>query len=354
VGDGGSRAHGAVGHSGDSHAGDGGDSGARRLPLAVVYHHDYDLSLGDHVFPSIKYRLFHDEALRSGLAAPADFVAPEPATDDDIRLVHTADWTDRLKNLQLTYSEILHLEIPVSPALVTALWLACGGSILAARRALVDGGAFNVGGGLHHAFPGHGEGFCGLNDVAVAIRRLQKDGAIRRAMVVDLDVHQGNGTAGVFAADPDVFTISLHQEDNYPYIKPPSSIDVGLPDGLRDAEYHRILRETLDDAYARFTPDLVAYVAGADPYERDRLGGLKLTMAGLEERDRIVLGAARRRGLPFFVTLAGGYATDVADTVAIHLNSLRVAAEALAAGPEAAAGLTPSGSAASPGASPTP
>jgi acetoin utilization deacetylase AcuC-like enzyme len=339
VGDGAGGAGGATerpGHS--SAAAAGSDRAARRLPLAVVYHDDYDLSLGDHVFPSIKYRLIHDEALRSGLAAPADFVMPEPATDDDIRLVHTADWTDRLKHLKLTYSEILKLEIPVSPALVTALWLACGGSILAARRALADGGAFNVGGGLHHAFPGHGEGFCGLNDVAVGIRRLQKDGAIRRAMVVDLDVHQGNGTAGIFAGDPDVFTISLHQENNYPYEKPPSSIDVGLPDGLRDAEYHRILRATLDDAFGRFTPDLVAYVAGADPYEKDRLGGLRLTLEGLRERDRIVLGEARRRGIPFFVTLAGGYAMDVADTVAIHLNTLRTAAEVLQAPAGAADG----------------
>lgn len=347
MGDGAAGPRGAVGRPEHATAGPVGDQGARRLPLAVVYHDDYDLSLGDHVFPSIKYRLIHDEALRSGLAAPADFVMPEPATDDDIRLVHTADWTDRLKHLKLTYSEILKLEIPVSPALVTALWLACGGSILAARRALADGGAFNAGGGLHHAFPGHGEGFCGLNDVAVAIRRLQKDGAIRRAMVVDLDVHQGNGTAGVFAGDPDVFTISLHQENNYPFEKPPSSIDVGLPDGLRDAEYHRILRDTLADAFGRFTPDLVAYVAGADPYEKDRLGGLRLTKGGLEERDRIVLGEARRRGIPFFVTLAGGYAMDVADTVAIHLGTLRVAAEVLRTGAASAR-------AAAPGTSPAP
>lgn len=300
----------------------------RRLPFSVVYHDDYDLNLGGHVFPSTKFKLIRDALLARGIAAPADIMAPEPATDDDLKLVHTADWVERLKHLKLTFGEINRLEIPVSPELVRALWLAAGGSILGARRALVDGVAYNVGGGLHHAFPGHGEGFCAIHDVAVAIRRLQKDGVIRRAMVVDVDVHHGNGTAAIFAADPTVFTLSIHQFNNYPFEKPPSDVDIHLPDGLGDKDYLKRLGDALRPALDQFRPELVFYIAGGDPYEHDRLGGLKLTLNGLFDRDRLVIREARSQGIPVAIALAGGYAEDVEDTVAIHVNTLLAAVEA--------------------------
>src|SRR6266404_2145333 len=192
------------------------------LPFKLVYCDAYDLNLGNHVFPSSKYRFIHQKLLAEGLAAPADFLAPEPASDEDIMLVHDREWVQKLKCGKLSYTDIMRLEIPYSPQMVDAVWLAAGGSTLAAEWALVDGGAMNIGGGFHHAFAGHGEGFCAIHDVAVAIRCLQRDGAIGRALVVDCDVHHGNGTAAIFGSDHSVFTVSLHQLNNYPNPKPPS------------------------------------------------------------------------------------------------------------------------------------
>ncbi len=292
------------------------------LPFKIVYHDKYDLRLGEHVFPSIKYRLIQERLLQEGIASPEDFVEPAAAPTEDLLLVHTEDWVRRLRNGALRFEEILRMEIPYTQEIVDAFWLAAGGTTLAARLAMRDGAAFNLGGGFHHAFPGHGEGFCAIHDVAVAIRVLQRDRVIERALVVDCDVHHGNGTAAIFAADESVFTISLHQESNYPSEKPPSDIDVHLPDGVGDSEYLDALRaalETLDS----FRPDLVAYVAGADPYREDQLGGLDLTMDGLAQRDGLVLDRARECGVPAFVTLAGGYARNVSDTVAIHCNTVR-------------------------------
>ena len=228
---------------------------------------------------------------------------------------------------KLSYLEILRLEIPYSPELVRAVWLCAGGSILAGRLALQDGAAVNVGGGFHHAYPDHGEGFCVLNDFAIGIRRLQKDKAIERAMTVDCDVHQGNGTAAIFAGDPTVFTLSIHQENNYPYPKPPSTLDINLRDGVEDAEYFEELEKGLDHALSEFQPDLIYYVAGADPYRDDQLGGLKLSIEGLERRDRLVFEKARAKNIPVAVTLAGGYARRVEDTIQIHTNTIRVAKE---------------------------
>jgi acetoin utilization deacetylase AcuC-like enzyme len=222
----------------------------------------------------------------------------------------------------------MRLEIPYSQAVVRGFWLAAGGSILAARRALKDGFGINIGGGFHHAFPGHGEGFCMIHDVAVAIRRLQADGAIRKALVVDTDVHQGNGTAAIFASDDDVFTISLHQQNNYPEPKPPSDIDVNLADGTGDEEYLELLDKALADAFRRFAPDMIFYIGGADPYREDQLGGLWLSMRGLQERDALVFAEARVRGLPVAVAFAGGYARKVEDTVRIHVNTVIAAREA--------------------------
>lgn len=295
--------------------------------MKLIYSDQYDLNLGSHVFPSIKYRLIKERVLRDGVAQPEDFVEPPAASDDDIALVHHRDYIRKLQTGKLSYMEILRLEIPYSPELVRAVWLSAGGSILAGRLAIQDRVSVNIGGGFHHAYPDHGEGFCVLNDIAIAIRSLQKNKAIERAMSVDCDVHQGNGTAAIFAGDPSVFTLSIHQENNYPYPKPPSSLDINLPDRVDDEGYLAALGEGLDKALREFEPELMIYIAGADPYREDQLGGLKLTLEGLEERDRLVFEKARAKKIPVAVTFAGGYARKVEDTVTIHTNTIRVAKE---------------------------
>ncbi|MGH9718217.1 MAG: histone deacetylase family protein [Candidatus Acidiferrales bacterium] len=292
------------------------------LPFKLIYCDGYDLNLGEHVFPSRKYRMIHDRLLTDGVAAPGDFLAPEPASDEDVLRVHSQDYVRKLKTGTLSAEEIVRLEIPYSRELVRAAWLAAGGSILAGRRALQDGWAANIGGGFHHAYADHGEGFCVLHDVAIAIRRLQFDGAIERAMVVDTDVHQGNGTASIFCGDSDVFTLSIHQERNYPYAKPPSTLDINLPDGVGDEDYLAILETHLHTAFQDFAPQIVFYVAGADPYREDQLGGLALTMDGLAKRDALVFDHAKRNGVPAVITLAGGYARRVDDTVKIHVGTI--------------------------------
>lgn len=301
------------------------------LPYRLVYHPRYDLHLGEHVFPAQKYRALRERLLRARFAAEEDFVAPEPATDEDILLVHDPAWVAKLKNGTLSYAEILQLEIPYSQQTMEAFWVAAGGTMLAARLALKDRLGFNVGGGFHHAFAEHGEGFCAINDIAVAIRRLQRDRAIERAMVVDCDVHHGNGTAALFGKDPSVFTLSIHQANNYPSEKPLSSVDIHLADGTGDQEYLERLGNGLSLALNMTRPDLLMYVAGADPYCEDQLGGLALTFHGLMERDRLVLGRAVREGIPAAIVLAGGYAASVEDTVTIHANTARVAKEVLEA-----------------------
>jgi acetoin utilization deacetylase AcuC-like enzyme len=299
------------------------------LPYRLVYHELYDLHLGAHVFPSKKYRWLRDRLVRTRFAAAEDFVAPEPASDEDILRVHDREWVAKLRTGTLSYQEILRLEIPYSRQMVEAFWLAAGGTILASRLALEQRLGFNVGGGFHHAFRDHGEGFCAVNDVAVAVRRLQCDGSIRRAMVVDCDVHHGNGTAAIFAGDDSVFTLSIHQFNNYPTEKPPSSLDIHLADGIGDAEYLTRLGNGYRAALAMFRPELVVYVAGADPYYEDQLGGLALTFEGLKDRDRLVMRTALAQGTPVAVVLAGGYAQSVEDTITIHANTAAVARESL-------------------------
>ncbi len=293
--------------------------------MKIIYSDEYDLNLGDHVFPSIKYRLIKEKLLRDGIAKPEDILAPSPASEDEIALVHDRDYIRKLQTGNLSYLEILRMEIPYSPELVRAVWLSAGGSILAGRLALQDGTCANIGGGFHHAYPDHGEGFCVLHDVAIAIRTLQKEKTIERAMTVDVDVHQGNGTAAIFTSDPSVFTLSIHQASNYPYPKPPSTLDINLEDGTGDEEYLLELGKGLDKALSAFHPNIILYVAGADPYHEDQLGGLKLSLEGLEKRDRLVFEKARSRKIPVAVTLAGGYARKVEDTVAIHASTLRIA-----------------------------
>jgi acetoin utilization deacetylase AcuC-like enzyme len=298
------------------------------LPFKLVYHPGYDLNLGEHVFPSRKYRLIHDRLLDEGFAEPMDFVEPQPASDDAVLRVHEPGWVQRLKTGTLSPQEIERLEIPYSKQMVEAFWLATGGTILGARNALVDRIGFNIGGGFHHAFPGHGEGFCAIHDVAVAIRALQHEKLIERALVVDCDVHHGNGTAAIFTGDRSVLTLSMHQFNNYPSEKPPSVIDIHLRDGIEDEEYLDRLRAALNVAIS-FTPSMIFYVAGADPYREDQLGGLSLTMEGLKQRDRVVFETALGMGVPAVGTLAGGYARNTADTVAIHCNTAKAALEAL-------------------------
>jgi acetoin utilization deacetylase AcuC-like enzyme len=299
------------------------------LPFKLVYHEGYNLNLGSHVFPAKKYGLIRERLLTDGFAQPADFVTPEPATDDDILLVHERGWVTRLRQGTLDYLELLKLEIPYSQRMVDAFWLAAGGTTLSARLALADRIGFNIGGGFHHAYPAHGEGFCAIHDVAVAIRKLQRERVIERAMVVDVDVHDGNGTAAIFGGDETVFTLSIHQFHNYPADKPPSTVDIHLKDGVGDEEYLRRLGEALHKGMREFQPQLLMYVAGADPYKEDQLGGLALSLDGLKTRDRMVFELARENRAAVAVTLAGGYAVNVEDTVTIHVNTVKAAAECL-------------------------
>jgi acetoin utilization deacetylase AcuC-like enzyme len=292
------------------------------LPFKVIYHPQYDLDLGRHVFPSEKFKLIHDTLLSEGIAEASDFLQPEPAPDEDILRVHTPAYVNKLLTDSLTLSERMKLEIPLSDLTRNGFWLAAGGSTLAGHKALEDGFAANLSGGFHHAYPGHGEGFCMVHDVAVAIRSLQAAGKIRTAMTVDTDVHHGNGTAAIFESDTTVYTLSIHQENNYPMPKPPSDEDIGLEDGTRDREYLDALEKGLLRALKKMTPDLIFYVGGADPYREDQLGGLALSIEGLQKRDRLVFEHARRKGIPVASTLAGGYARQVADTVRIHVNTI--------------------------------
>ena len=298
------------------------------LPFKLIYDDRYDLNLGAHVFPSQKYRLVHEALLAQGIAAKDDFLLPEPAKDEDILLVHGKEYIHKLKTGTLSWEEKLRMEIPYSKEMVEASWLAAGGSILAGRRALADGWAGNIGGGFHHAYPDHGEGFCAIHDVAVAIRHLQFDRAVENAMVIDTDVHHGNGTAAIFGGDPTVFTFSIHQEHNYPYPKPPSNIDVDLPDGVDDHDYLALLEKNLHRAFDEFSPGIIFYVAGADPYREDQLGGLALSLDGLARRDAMVFDYARRHRVPAVITLAGGYARRVTDTVRIHVGTILAARDA--------------------------
>jgi acetoin utilization deacetylase AcuC-like enzyme len=297
------------------------------LPLKLIYHERYDLNLGPHVFPSQKFRLIYEMLLHEGIATSEDFLRPEPASDADLLRVHTADWVHRLKTGTLTASEVMKLEVPYSKELVEAVWLAAGGTILAGQCALRDGFGSNLSGGFHHAYPGHGEGFCAIHDVAVGIRKLQSDGAVKKAIVVDTDVHHGNGTAAIFRNDPTVFTISIHQENNYPAHKPPSSIDLNMDDRADNEEYLGVLIPAVQKALDEFRPDILFYVGGADPYCEDQLGGLSLTKEGLKRRDRSVFEEARRRNIPVATTLAGGYARRVEDTIRIHVNTILAARE---------------------------
>ena len=291
-------------------------------PPPIVWDPSYEIDIGAHVFVTAKYRLTRDRLLAQGTLREDDFVAPVPATPEQLALVHTAAYLEKVSSGAFSFADVLRLEVPFSAEARDAMVLMCGGTLLAARLAREHGAAAHLGGGFHHAFAGHGEGFCLLNDVAVAARALLVEGTVERPAIVDLDVHHGNGTAAIFADDPAVFTFSMHQEDNYPATKPPSDLDLGLEDGTGDADYLALLEEHLPRVLDGHEADLVIYLAGADPYREDQLGGLALTLDGLRRRDRAVIEAARDRGIPIAVVLAGGYAKRPDDTVMIHAATI--------------------------------
>ena len=297
----------------------------KRFPFRFIYSEAYWMvDLGDHVFPAEKYRLIYERLLQRG-AKKEDFAAPEPAADEDLLLVHTSRYLKKLIAGRLSPSEIITLELPYQPALLDFARLMVGGTIMASGLSMQDGLSLHIGGGFHHAFADHGEGFCILNDVAVALMKMKNGGTIKKGMVVDCDVHQGNGTAEIFAGDESVFTFSMHQMDIYPARKEESSLDVGFWSGDGDKKYLRQLRSHIPRMYREFQPDVIFYLAGADPYEKDQLGGLKISLEGLKERDRIVIEEALRLKIPVVILLAGGYAHDVMDTVGIHLNTIKLA-----------------------------
>jgi acetoin utilization deacetylase AcuC-like enzyme len=297
-----------------------------------------------HRFPAAKYALLRDRVIADGVAPASRVRDPDAASDELLRLVHTAPYVERITRGTLDATAERRLGFPWSAALVERSRRTVGGTVAAARHALAHGVAMNLAGGTHHAFPDHGEGFCVFNDVAITIRLLQREGLIRRAAVIDLDVHQGNGTHAVFTGDRSVFTFSMHGAHNYPFrpmpdaatlaedesrwgyaVRVPGTLDIELPDGTADAEYLQRLEAALPRVLHEAQPDVVFFLAGADPHEGDRLGRMKLSFAGLERRDAVVLQACREVGLPVVVTIAGGYGRSIADTVAVHVATARIA-----------------------------
>jgi acetoin utilization deacetylase AcuC-like enzyme len=308
---------------------------------SIVYSPRYHIDIGAHVFPTLKYRLVHDRLLERHMAAPEDFVEPEPASWEDLAAVHTPDYLERVREGTLDEDEQAQLEMRWAPDVVEGFRLMAGGTRLAAEIALraavpdepprtgppyrrTRGIGIHLGGGFHHACEDHGEGFCLFNDVAVAIRLLRRARRIGRAAVIDCDVHHGNGTAFIFTGDRSVFTFSIDQQDNYPHFKPNGSLDIHLPDYTDDESYLRHLAGALPRVFAS-GPDIVFYLAGADPFEEDKLGGFRLTKEGLRRRDRMVFTAARELNVPVAVTLAGGYARRLEDTVDIHEGTVEEA-----------------------------
>jgi acetoin utilization deacetylase AcuC-like enzyme len=299
--------------------------------LKVVYSARYQIDIGPHVFPTRKYSLIHERLLQTGVVQASDCLEPAPATWSELALVHTAGYLAGMRDGTMSSEEVAQLELPWSVEMVEGFRLMVGGTIRAAMIACgldefrMQNAEFGIhlGGGFHHAFPSHGEGFCAFNDVAVAARVLQARG-LERIAVVDLDVHHGNGTAFTFESDLRIFTFSMHQQHNYPMWKPRGSLDIGLADGAHDATYLRELQRALPVVIGH-SPQCVFYLAGADPYEDDQLGGLRLTKEGLRQRDRLVIDTVRRAGVPLVITLAGGYARRIEDTVAIHVATVEEA-----------------------------
>lgn len=306
-----------------------------RCVAPVVYSPEYECDIGRHVFPTQKFRLVRDALIASGVLEERNVITPEAPPRADLLLVHTPEYLDDLAHLRWTPRTRMS-ELPLTPEVVRAYLLAAGGTTRAAALALTHGVGVHLGGGFHHAFADLASGFCYINDLAVAIRVLQRDGRIRRAAVVDCDLHQGNGTAHVFRGDAEVFTFSIHQEHLYP-VKETSDLDIGLENGAGDEEFNRRLAAALPRVWEH-QPELVLYQAGADPYEDDQLGALRLTIEGLEARDALVLEGCAARGIPVVVTLGGGYARQVIDTVRIHHNTCALALQLAARAAAGSAG----------------
>lgn len=294
------------------------------MSAKFVYSKKYEVEMDGHPWQVNKYRDLQKLVLSNGLARKEDMILVEEASDEDIALVHTPEYIEKLQLGFLTAHELMRTELPFSPELVHLFWAAAEGTSVACREALKHGAAFHLGGGFHHAFADAGTGFCLVNDIAVGLRKTKKEKLWNRAMVVDLDVHQGDGTAKIFENDPTVFTFSMHQENNFPYPKQAGSLDVSLKDGMKDAEYLAELEKHLPKILEAHKPELIVYVAGADGFENDLLGGLKLSIQGLKSRDEAVFREAGKRSIPVAVTLAGGYAENPQDTLKIHLNTIRI------------------------------
>ena len=289
----------------------------------LFYSSDYYADIGeDHVFPIRKFELARDILLNERTLRREEIVEPQPALPEDILLVHTRDYLQRISSGSLSAAEVRKLGLPWSEALVRRSMLAVSGTINAAKHALSVGVSSNLAGGTHHAFPDRGEGFCVLNDVAVAIRVLKRDRLAHRFLIIDLDVHQGNGTAFIFRDDKSVFTFSMHGAKNYPLFKENSDLDIELPDGTEDDDYLRTLEGVLPQI-TRHRPDLIFYLGGADPFADDKLGRLGLTKNGLRIRDERVLEFAKSAQIPIATVMSGGYAKDMNDTVDIHCNTIR-------------------------------
>jgi acetoin utilization deacetylase AcuC-like enzyme len=298
-------------------------------PPAVVWSARYACDIGAHVFPTAKFAAVHRALVDSGDVDGAADLSPPPVTRALLESAHDRAYLDDLDALRWT-PRTQYSELPLTREVVQAFALGASGTTHAARLALEHGAAAHLGGGLHHAYAGHAEGFCYINDLAVAAAVLLAERRVRRVAVVDLDVHQGNGTAHIFRARPEVFTLSIHQENNYPVPKETGDLDVGLDDGTGDDAYLAALAPALERVWA-FAPELVLYQAGADPFHDDQLGGLALSFAGLEARDRAVIGGCVERGIAVATTLGGGYARRLEDTVRIHATTSRMAVQAAGA-----------------------
>ncbi len=289
----------------------------------IFYSPYYYADIGEgHVFPIKKFELVRDKLLAEKMLSSFEIIEPQPAKIEDVLLVHAEDYISRLQNGTLTAKEVRKLGLPWSKSLVRRTFLAVSGTINASFHALDAGIASNLAGGTHHAFPDRGEGFCVLNDVAIAIRVLQRENLAQRFLIVDCDVHQGNGTAFIFQNEEEIFTFSMHGAKNYPLFKEKSTLDIELPDGTSDTEYLETLNEALPRVFLH-NPDIVFYLGGADPFEKDKLGRLGLTMQGLRARDEMVLEFAKQREVPIVTVMSGGYALNIDDTVEIHCNTIR-------------------------------
>ena len=295
--------------------------------MQVFYTPRYYADIGQgHIFPIRKFELVREKLLAEGTLHPEEIVEPDPAPLEDVLLVHTEDYVSRLRSGDLTTKEIRRLGLPWSESLVRRSFYAVGGTLAATQASLAQGYSSNLAGGTHHSFPDRGEGFCVLNDVAIAIRAMRARKLIQRAAIVDCDVHQGNGTATIFNGDRDTFTFSMHGANNYPLFKAQSTLDVELPDGTSDAAYIETLAGHLPQVF-QSDPDIVFYLAGADPYRGDKLGRLALSIDGLRERDAYVLRKCYEREIPIVTVMSGGYGKDINDTIEIHCNTIRMVKE---------------------------